>query len=57
MHGIATPLRAAIYNPALLLALLAGVALATAFHEIGHATACRYGGARPGVMGVGIYVV
>jgi putative peptide zinc metalloprotease protein len=33
------------------------VVLATAFHEIGHATACRYGGARPGVMGVGIYIV
>ena len=31
--------------------------LATAFHEIGHASAVRYGGARPGVMGVGIYIV
>src|SRR3954468_15478938 len=56
-HGIAAPLRATIYQPALLLALLGCVALATAFHEIGHATACRYGGAKPGVMGVGIYVV
>jgi putative peptide zinc metalloprotease protein len=57
IHGISPGLRAVIYNPALLLALLGGVVLATAFHEIGHATACRYGGARPGVMGVGIYVV
>ena len=57
VHGISPGLRAVIYNPALLLALLGGVVLATAFHEIGHATACRYGGARPGVMGVGIYVV
>jgi putative peptide zinc metalloprotease protein len=56
-HGIAASLRAAIYNPALLLGLLGCVVLATAFHEIGHATACRYGGARPGVMGVGIYIV
>jgi putative peptide zinc metalloprotease protein len=56
-HGISASLRAVIYNPALLLGLLACVALATAFHEIGHATACRYGGAKPGVMGVGIYVV
>jgi putative peptide zinc metalloprotease protein len=28
-----------------------------AFHECGHATACRYGGARPGAIGVGIYLV
>jgi putative peptide zinc metalloprotease protein len=56
-HGIAPGLRTVIYNPALLLGLLGCVALATAFHEIGHATACRYGGAKPGVMGVGIYVV
>ena len=28
-----------------------------AFHEIGHAAACRYGGGRPGGMGAGIYVV
>ncbi|MQY06956.1 hypothetical protein [Actinomadura macrotermitis] len=27
------------------------------FHEIGHATACRYSGVRPGVMGCGIYLV
>jgi putative peptide zinc metalloprotease protein len=37
--------------------LIAGVIVATAFHEIGHATACRYGGAKPGVMGIGIYIV
>ena len=33
------------------------VVLSAAFHECGHATACRYGGAKPGVMGVGIYIV
>ena len=27
------------------------------FHECGHAVGCRYGGARPGVIGVGIYLV
>jgi putative peptide zinc metalloprotease protein len=56
-HGIAQPVRVALYQPAFLLALFGGVVLATAFHEIGHATACRYSGARPGVIGVGIYVV
>jgi len=27
------------------------------FHECGHAAGCRYGGARPGVIGVGIYLI
>ncbi len=31
--------------------------LSLAFHECGHAAACRYGGARPGRIGVGIYLV
>ena len=57
IHGVSQSIRATIYHPALLLVLLAGIVVATAFHEIGHATACRYGGAKPGVMGVGIYVV
>ena len=57
VHGISQSLRAVLYQPALMFMLLGGVVLATAFHEIGHATAVRYGGARPGVMGVGIYIV
>ncbi|MEA2442150.1 MAG: putative peptide zinc metalloprotease protein [Thermoleophilaceae bacterium] len=57
VHGISQSLRHTLYNPALLLALLGGVVIATAFHEIGHATALRYGGGKPGVMGVGIYIV
>jgi putative peptide zinc metalloprotease protein len=47
IHGISGSLRAVIYSPALLLVLFGAVVLATAFHEIGHATACRYGGAKP----------
>jgi putative peptide zinc metalloprotease protein len=57
LHGIAGGLRSAIYNPVLLLAIFASVVVATAFHEFGHASACRYGGARPGVMGIGLYLV
>ena len=57
LHGIAPGLRSAIYNPALLLAALGSVVVATAFHEFGHASACRYSGARPGVLGVGVYLV
>jgi putative peptide zinc metalloprotease protein len=56
-HGIAQGARTIVYNPILLFMLLGLVVIATALHEIGHATAARYGGARPGVMGAGIYVV
>ena len=57
VHGISQSLRQVIYDPTLLLMLFSGVVLATTFHEIGHATGTRYGGAEPGVMGVGIYIV
>jgi putative peptide zinc metalloprotease protein len=44
-------------HPVLILLILC-LALASAlFHECGHAAACSYGGARPGVIGMGIYVV
>lgn len=56
-HGVAAGLRGTLYEPVLLLAMFAAVIAATAWHEIGHATACRYSGARPGVLGAGIYLV
>jgi putative peptide zinc metalloprotease protein len=56
-HGVAQPTRALAYNPVLLVMVFALVVLATALHEIGHASATRYGGAEPGAMGVGIYIV
>jgi putative peptide zinc metalloprotease protein len=56
-HGIGPGLRAALYDPVTLLLVFGGVVVATAFHEVGHASACRYGGARPGVLGAGIYLV
>lgn len=44
-------------HPALLL-LVAGLTLAAGvFHEFGHAAACARGGAEPGAIGVGIYLV
>lgn len=46
-----------VTNPALVLAVLGLFLAAGAFHEAGHVSACRYGGARPGAMGVGIYLV
>jgi len=56
-HGIAQPARELVYNPVLLFMLLGLVIAATCLHEIGHATAARFSGAKPGVMGAGIYVV
>ena len=56
-HGVGGALRSAIYNPTLLLGIFGSVVLATAFHEVGHATACRYGGARPGAIGAALYLV
>jgi len=56
-HGISQAMRGVIYQPALLLVMFAAVVAGTAFHEIGHATGCRYGGAKPGPIGVGLYVV
>ncbi len=58
MHaGIGQGMSDLLVNPGLVL-LLAAITLAGgAFHELGHATACRYGGAEPGVIGAGIYLI
>lgn len=46
-----------LLTPAMLLGIFALLTAAAVIHELGHATACRYGGARPGVIGVGVYLV
>jgi putative peptide zinc metalloprotease protein len=56
-HGVAQSLREVLYSPALLMMMLGLVILSAALHECGHATACAYGGARPGAMGAGLYIV
>jgi putative peptide zinc metalloprotease protein len=48
---------ALVYQPALTLVVLGLILVSAAFHECGHVTACRYGGARPGKMGFGLYLV
>jgi len=45
------------YQPMFTLLTLALILGAAAFHECGHVSACRYGGARPGKMGFGLYLV
>lgn len=55
--GLATATRAAFYEPKLLLFVFALTVVSAGIHEFGHAAACRYGGATPGAMGAGLYVV
>jgi putative peptide zinc metalloprotease protein len=56
VHGVAQSLRQALYHPGWFLPLFGAVVLAAAFHEIGHAAGCRYGGGHPGRMGCGLYL-
>ena len=56
-EGFAAATSDAFQKPELLLLLMALVLVSAALHEIGHAAACRYGGAAPGGMGAGIYLV
>ena len=57
VHGLGGGVREILYQPELFLLVLGLAVLSGAFHECGHATACRYGGARPRAIGVGIYLV
>jgi putative peptide zinc metalloprotease protein len=56
-QGLASSLHQAFYEPHLLLLVFALTLVSAGFHEFGHAAACRYGGATPGAMGVGLYLV
>src|SRR5438445_5432521 len=53
MFGMKEVLR----RPSLLVLICLLTIVAAGFHELGHATAGRYGGADPGVIGVGIYLI
>jgi putative peptide zinc metalloprotease protein len=56
-HALGAGLEQLLRSPIGLLAVFGLTVLAGAFHECGHATGCRYSGARPGVIGAGIYLV
>src|SRR5256885_6097112 len=55
--GIAQGFRELLVHLTTMLIVMALIIVSAGFHECGHATACRYGGARPGVIGAGIYIV
>src|SRR5918995_2596139 len=57
VHGLVGSAQEVLYQPELFVVVVGLAVLATVFHELGHATACHYGGAKPGRIGVGIYIV
>jgi putative peptide zinc metalloprotease protein len=56
-HGLGAGVSQVLRDPVDLLIVLALTLASAAFHECGHAAACRFGGARPGRIGVGIYLI
>ena len=56
-RGLAPAAYDAFQRPHLLLLVFVVTVLSGGFHEFGHAAAARYGGAQPGVMGAGLYLV
>jgi putative peptide zinc metalloprotease protein len=56
-HLLGSAVGASIYRPGVLLMFVGLTLLGGAFHELGHATATRYGGAEPGAIGAGIYLI
>ncbi|TQJ33572.1 hypothetical protein [Arthrobacter sp. SLBN-122] len=57
VKGLGSATHEAFEQPALLLLILAVTILSAGFHEFGHAAATRKGGATPGAMGAGIYLL
>lgn len=56
-RGLASAISQSFHDPGLLLLVFALGVFSAGFHELGHAAGCRYGGATPRGMGVGLYLV
>jgi putative peptide zinc metalloprotease protein len=56
-HQLAAGLAQILRDPAGLVLVAALTVLSAAFHELGHAAGCSYGGGRPGRIGAGIYLI
>jgi putative peptide zinc metalloprotease protein len=57
LRGAAGPLISVLKQPLLILSVLGLGVASMVFHEFGHASACRYSGARPGRIGFGIFLI
>jgi putative peptide zinc metalloprotease protein len=55
--GLASATYQAFNHPGLLILVTVVTVLSAGFHEFGHAAAARRGGATPGVMGAGMYLM
>ena len=55
--GLAHAAYDAFERPGLLILVFVVTIMSAGFHEFGHAAAARYGGATPGAMGFGVYLV
>ena len=55
--GLASATHQAFERPGLFLLVVVITVLSAGFHEFGHAAAARRGGATPGAMGAGVYLV
>lgn len=56
-YGAMGPVLEVLNQPVLLLAVFALTVASLVFHEFGHASACRYGGAKPGCIGCGLFLI
>ncbi len=56
-EGLGAATFEAFDSPGLLLLIIGFTVLSAGLHEFGHAAACKYGGATPGAMGFGLYLV
>lgn len=57
VKGLGAATHEAFEKPVLLLLIFAVTILSAGFHEFGHAAAARRGGATPGAMGAGLYLI
>lgn len=55
--GAMDPVLQVIDQPVLLLVVFGLTVASLAFHEFGHASACTYGGAKPGCIGCGLFLI
>ncbi|MDH6450715.1 MULTISPECIES: hypothetical protein [unclassified Streptomyces] len=56
-YGAIEPVLEVLDQPLLILLVFLLTVASLVFHEFGHASACRYGGARPGCIGCGIFLI
>ncbi|QKW09813.1 hypothetical protein HUT18_28785 [Streptomyces sp. NA04227] len=56
-QDVGTAVATSMASPNSVLIVVTLTLTSSAFHECGHAAACRYGKVKPGVMGCGIYLV